>query len=584
MPMLAHRRILPLLVGACLISSASSAFAQGAPETLRINVMPPEPGIRSITLDKSYRPIINRDEKGVVIDTVGSSGSLPACDVKLEIALQNSRVLHRSANICSGNTLNIDVSKDGKPGDEQVVAVSGDVTAPVSENTLQSDTDGQLETLPSSPDTSLDLAETEAPVDDGTGLKPLDSFELNGNSSLGGSVGITELQDAVYVQPSDERVWTTETAGSFGARADILHTVPGSQDADFRAACRTQSGEATVVFSQTVPTLDEGVTIPVRMTVGDYVAELSATGGSRNNRFGRSFPQVVIDMQDLLWQKLISESGLVVNIDGTPEYTVSLKGSADPVKLFVATCGATQEIISEQGSETFAQGPVATGADASCAQLGSIRSFEGTQSGQIIFHNNSREAVDVYWIDYNGGERPYAHLEPGQFIEQQTFMSHAWLVRTSAGNCLGAYITRSTFREVYISDPGNSFGNQNGGTPSFGGQSFDNQSFGLETQPATGGPVPPGLVGGDTANSFASSPNGKVVDYLCTSGVDLRARFSPDGQSVTIDEIGQTSIVLARVNSASSFDYQGNGARFAGQLANTSWSRPGLGDVFCSLN
>ena len=42
---------------------------------VRINVEPAEPGIRSITVDKKYRPIISRDDKGVVIDTHGQRWS-----------------------------------------------------------------------------------------------------------------------------------------------------------------------------------------------------------------------------------------------------------------------------------------------------------------------------------------------------------------------------------------------------------------------------------------------------------------------------------------------------------------------------
>lgn len=644
MPMLAHRSILSLIAGTCLALSASTAFGQSAPETLRINVVPADPGIRSVTLNKSYRPIINRDEKGVVIDTMGSSGSLPPCDVKLEIDLQNSRVLHRSAHICSGNTLNIDVSKDGKPGDEQVVAVE-DGSVPT--QTAQSDTsgeqpEGQAEssfgTLESNPNAELEtLGSEEQDVASGEGeLKPLDSFELgngdtiqpvDGGNGFGQPGG--QLQEAVIVQPSDQRAWTTETAGSFGSRADLLHTVPGTQDADFRAACRTQSGQITIVFAQTTATLDEGLQVPVRLTAGDYSADYVATGGSRSNRFGKSFPQVVVDGLDPVWQKLISESELRISVEGTPEYAVSLKGSADQVRFFVANCNQAQQIVGGEGVTTGPQ-VVATGADATCANIGNIRSFESNQSGQIIFHNNSQAAVQVNWIDYNGGERPYTRLEPGQFVEQQTFVSHAWMVRTAAsGECLGIYLTHTPFREVYITS-GNGTGNFAGQAPNNGafgqnngfGQNdtfgqdntFDqNRGFGQQqfgTQPnfdqngsSSDGPVPPGFVGqpgvndqsglnggqnfgnqgfGNQGSGFAQMPPTGVADYLCSAGVDLRVRFSPDGQSVNVDEMGQGSVVLQRVASGATLDYQGNGYRLAGQVGDMTWSRPGLADVFCS--
>ena len=114
----------------CLLTYSAGAFAQSVPETVRINVEPADPGIRSITVDKKYRPIISRDDKGVVIDTMGSDNTLPGCDVKLEVTLENSRVLHRDANLCSGSTLVVDVTSDGKPGaSARVVGTSSGVAA-----------------------------------------------------------------------------------------------------------------------------------------------------------------------------------------------------------------------------------------------------------------------------------------------------------------------------------------------------------------------------------------------------------------------------------------------------------------------
>ncbi|XHC09424.1 hypothetical protein ABWH98_18015 [Labrenzia sp. ac12] len=176
------------LLAACsvvLMMSALPAQAQSVPETVRINVEPPQPGIRSITVNKKYRPIISRDDKGVVIDTMGSDNKLPPCDVKLEVTLENSRVLHRDASFCSGGTLVVDVSNDGKPGAVAriVGTTSGTAAGPVSNapaatQSSQQDrpAEGQQTASNSNGTSTSSVEEIKPPAEEG-GLKPLDQVD-----------------------------------------------------------------------------------------------------------------------------------------------------------------------------------------------------------------------------------------------------------------------------------------------------------------------------------------------------------------------------------------------------------------------
>ncbi|WP_417667883.1 hypothetical protein [Roseibium sp.] len=585
-----------------LLFSYSAANAQTAPETLRINVEPAKPGIRSITLNKKYRPIISRDDAGVVIDTIGSDTGLPPCEVQLEVTLENSRVLHRSADICSGGTLIVDVANDGKPGSARIVGTPGAVSAPQTPSAPTARETGELpRTLPQTETTPIDqpLGQDLTPLADGvdgivpqpeTGdglLKPLETVDIDGNSqpglagqeigpggdALGGN---PTGQSEFLVSPSENRVWATQTSFGANSRADLTHGVPETDDIDFRAACFGQSGQATVVFSQTSAAITEGVTEAVRVSAGSFSTTYSAIGGSTNNQYGQSFPQIVLPMTDPLWQALIAESELTVQVQGTPAYTVSLKGSAQPVRLFAATCAQPQTIIGEDSGLIGTAPVVANGADVSCGEVGRIRSLDGNRPGQIVFRNNSREAVNVHWIDYNGGERAYARLEPGQMLDQQTYVSHAWIVRSVTGQCLGIYVTRTPYREVLISGGARS-------RPEFQPQS---QPFGLPAQTPPAGPVPPGNIGINGSADFGSprsSVNAEVVNYLCTAGIDLQVTFSSDGASATIAEMGMGVVTLPRRGGNSSFQYESEGYRLSGQKQNATWTRPGLRDVFCAM-
>lgn len=50
----------------------------------------------------------------------------------------------------------------------------------------------------------------------------------------------------------------------------------------------------------------------------------------------------------------------------------------------------------------------------------------------ILFVNNTRRTVSVYWKDFQCGEVLYHTLEPGQSYVQETYATHPWVVRDSA--------------------------------------------------------------------------------------------------------------------------------------------------------
>jgi len=600
-PRLTYRKA-RLAVGtaaALLCLSGASGFAQSPPETIRINVEPPSPGIRSVLIDKKFRPIVNRDAKGVIIDTLGSSGTAPPCEVKLEVTLENSRVLHRDANLCAGGMLVVDVNTDGKPGSARVVGgstgtqagavSSGDgPTAPTSTTVPSTPT----ETRPTEPPADLPQPPGLEPLSTPGALEPLERVEIPGattgqspsaDPNGAGSDLSSIVQDSlarqgnaastgpiVTIQPSEDRVWTAQTGSGPGTLSTLVHAVPGTEDADFRASCDTQAGQAVITLVQTHEGIQQGVSHTVRFSAATFNQSYTAIGSAPNTPQGRPFPQLTLDLNDPLWQALIQESEITVGIQGMVPYTVSLSGSAAQVRLFVAACSAPQQIIGEDGFGDGSVGFAAAGTgDVSCAETGRIRSLDGVRPGQIVFRNSSQAPIDVNWIDYNGGERPYARLQPGQILEQQTFVSHAWMVRSATGQCHGIYVSRTPYREVVISAsaPGQRPG----------------QFQPLEPlSPLPTGPTPPADIGTGAPVYQTSPARGQVADYLCTAGIDLNVVFSADGQTATVAEMGYRAITLNRQPSASGFSFEAQGHVLRGQINNATWARPGLRDVFCA--
>ena len=68
---------------------------------------------------------------------------------------------------------------------------------------------------------------------------------------------------------------------------------------------------------------------------------------------------------------------------------------------------------------------------------------------RIHFINVRTEPVQVVWIAFDGSERPYTTLNPGQEYVQPTYVGHRWLVKVrDSGEPVEAFIsTRSGIRD-----------------------------------------------------------------------------------------------------------------------------------------
>ncbi|ROO86766.1 von Hippel-Lindau disease tumor suppressor protein [Actinocorallia herbida] len=58
---------------------------------------------------------------------------------------------------------------------------------------------------------------------------------------------------------------------------------------------------------------------------------------------------------------------------------------------------------------------------------GSLRSGVGV-STFVEFVNTGDEVVSIHWLDTEGNRVLYRRLDPGESYEQQTFVTHPWLV------------------------------------------------------------------------------------------------------------------------------------------------------------
>jgi hypothetical protein len=77
--------------------------------------------------------------------------------------------------------------------------------------------------------------------------------------------------------------------------------------------------------------------------------------------------------------------------------------------------------------------------DKSCVQLSQTRSPPTREPVNLTFSNKTNDEVSIIWLDFNGNQKLYRKLTPGQQYTQRTFQDHAWLVNDSKGHCVGIF-------------------------------------------------------------------------------------------------------------------------------------------------
>ena len=78
------------------------------------------------------------------------------------------------------------------------------------------------------------------------------------------------------------------------------------------------------------------------------------------------------------------------------------------------------------------------------------RSVSGKIQTTITFVNNSNETRKVHWMDSNSKRKLCQVLSPGQSFQQQTYLTHAWLITDERDNKLSIHYPDSIPRIIHL--------------------------------------------------------------------------------------------------------------------------------------
>ena len=88
--------------------------------------------------------------------------------------------------------------------------------------------------------------------------------------------------------------------------------------------------------------------------------------------------------------------------------------------------------------------------DSSCATESQFKSITGTTHAVLQIINNSDETVKAYWLDYTGKRVFYVDIKPHTSYLQATWLTHPWVITSSAGACYRFLVMNSQEQSVTV--------------------------------------------------------------------------------------------------------------------------------------
>jgi hypothetical protein len=106
-------------------------------------------------------------------------------------------------------------------------------------------------------------------------------------------------------------------------------------------------------------------------------------------------------------------------------------GVADGPAGYAVACALNDQ----PGMHNCADLPAAT----ACVRGPDYASRPSQEPTGMTFVNRSGQALQIFWLDFQGYRKLYRQLTPGDRFRQDTFIGHNWLVATLDGRCVGIF-------------------------------------------------------------------------------------------------------------------------------------------------
>lgn len=86
-------------------------------------------------------------------------------------------------------------------------------------------------------------------------------------------------------------------------------------------------------------------------------------------------------------------------------------------------------------------------------ELRRVRSLNSDVPAIITFHNTSAQVVKLYWLNFKGERVFYQNLQVGKLYQQETFLTHPWVVTDDKDNAWALHYAQRKSLTVNITAP-----------------------------------------------------------------------------------------------------------------------------------
>ncbi len=250
-----------------------------------------------------------------------------------------------------------------------------------------------------------------------------------------------------YIQPS---VYETSLSLTYG--------IPQTDAIQFSAHCvfGANAPFVRVLMGADVSNQQTGAVVPLQVAGDGYNQAFNAEVVRLEEFiYGVDFP---VATDDRFIRALAAQSVLSYAVTGQQAQTLSLRGSAGPVRSFAADC-ANILGISRREARRNRQADSKPG-DFGCDAFPGLRSQNSNTPQQATFTNRSDGYRGVLWLDFDGNPVDYAGLNQGESVSIDSFLTHPWMITDGPGNCLQIVHLQQGIGRYDLTAPGHFFGDE----------------------------------------------------------------------------------------------------------------------------
>jgi hypothetical protein len=114
-----------------------------------------------------------------------------------------------------------------------------------------------------------------------------------------------------------------------------------------------------------------------------------------------------------------------------------------------------QQVVARPGAPALPSReiPLPPGEIAACSMESTLNAIAAKQRVSMTVLNQTGGEITLFWLDYHGDRKAYGTIRDGHTREQDTFVTHPWVLADATGKCLEIVLPGRTTQTVVLKPP-----------------------------------------------------------------------------------------------------------------------------------